>query len=766
MSQLLIDDLKELIAKKQIIIVVGSGVSLGATNRNPLASWIGLIEHGIDRCTQVVSNLPTGWANRQKEAVHSGDMDDLLSAAEQVSSKLKAPNGGEFRRWLSETVGRLKAQDKSVIEALHQSGAVIATTNYDDLLETPDLPAVTWRDGSRVEQVLKGDEKGILHLHGHWRDPEFIVLGIRSYEDVKRDDHAQTMLKAMRTVSNLLFVGCGDGLVDPNIGNLLKWSGQVFASSVYRQFVLAVEAEQAKIQAQHPSQERIFVLSYGANHTDLAPFLRILSPSSSPPPRVPGPPSEELKQTDPYSQATTPASIVTNRSINKIKILFLSANPAGNLPLALDEEIREITNKIRAAEYRNSIELISRWAIRPDDLLQALNEHKPHIVHFSGHGSPTDEIILLDNNRNPKPVSQVALASLFRTLKDNVQVVFLNACYSRPQAEAITQTIDCAIGINKAIGDQAAITFAASFYRAIGFGRSVQEAFDQATVALLLEGSPEDKLPELIIQKGISASQISPARKAMPLTAEEFSQFHQALLSAFPNLTSLAQMVRFGLNENLVEIAGTGNLADVLFSLIEWAQSQGRENELIISASRANTGNPALRAFAKRFSHLVTSSTMQEAVSVAPDINTAHSTLPSTDTINVTNRPTPIQLFYSYSHKDEKLRDKLETHLALLKRQSVIASWHDRKIGAGQEWANQINEYLNSAQIILLLVSSDFLASDYCYDIELKRAMERHKAGEARVIPIILRPCDWQSAPIGGLQALPRDAKPITDWTN
>ncbi|MCW3097184.1 MAG: hypothetical protein JWL77_2802 [Chthonomonadaceae bacterium] len=192
----------------------------------------------------------------------------------------------------------------------------------------------------------------------------------------------------------------------------------------------------------------------------------------------------------------------------KIKVLFVSANPTGTVQLALDEEIREITIKIRASEHRDSVELISRWAVRPDDLLQALNEHKPHIVHFSGHGSPTEEIILLDNNREPKPVSKAALESLFHTLKDNVQVVMFNACFSKPQADAITQTIDCAIGMNKAIGDHAAIVFAASFYRAIGFGRSVQEAFEQGKTALLLEGIQEDQTPELLVKTGVDAARV------------------------------------------------------------------------------------------------------------------------------------------------------------------------------------------------------------------------------------------------------------------
>jgi TIR domain len=125
----------------------------------------------------------------------------------------------------------------------------------------------------------------------------------------------------------------------------------------------------------------------------------------------------------------------------------------------------------------------------------------------------------------------------------------------------------------------------------------------------------------------------------------------------------------------------------------------------------------------------------------------------------------PVELFFSYSHKDEKLRDKLEPHLAMLKRDKVIKSWHDRKISAGTEWAKAIDDHLNSADIILLLISADFLASDYCYDIELARAMERHEAGEARVIPIILKAVDnWYGAPFGKLQAFPKDAKPVTQW--
>ncbi len=125
-----------------------------------------------------------------------------------------------------------------------------------------------------------------------------------------------------------------------------------------------------------------------------------------------------------------------------------------------------------------------------------------------------------------------------------------------------------------------------------------------------------------------------------------------------------------------------------------------------------------------------------------------------------------IELFYSYSHKDEDLRDQLEEHLAMLKREGVIKGWHDRRISGGREWEGQIDAHLNSADIILLLVSSSFIASDYCYDIEVKRAMERHEAAEARVIPVILRACDWHSAPFGKLQAFPKDGKPLKQWSD
>lgn len=126
----------------------------------------------------------------------------------------------------------------------------------------------------------------------------------------------------------------------------------------------------------------------------------------------------------------------------------------------------------------------------------------------------------------------------------------------------------------------------------------------------------------------------------------------------------------------------------------------------------------------------------------------------------------PVVVFYSYAHKDAKSRVRLAKHLAILRRLGVIEEWHDRDIDAGEEWRNSIDKHLEAADIILLLVSADFIASDYCWDKEVARAMDRHNTGTARVIPVIVQPVDWRGAPFGGLQALPKDSKPVTLWSN
>jgi hypothetical protein len=278
----LLGDLKAHVGRGDVLVIVGAGISIGATNRDPVASWTGLLESGVDRCLVVVQGLPTDWAVRVRGEIRSGDLDDMLSAAEKISRRLGAPRGGEYGRWLRETVGSLKLADSAVLEALRDLGCPLATTNYDSLLtEVTGRPPVTWRQSADVERVIRGAEPGVLHLHGHWKDPESVIVGIRSYEQILGDQHAQAILHALRTVKTLLFVGFGAGLTDPNFDAFLGWTSRVFPSSEYRHYRLVRERERDEVQSQHPAEQRIFALPFGNEYSDLPGFLRDLPPQTS-----------------------------------------------------------------------------------------------------------------------------------------------------------------------------------------------------------------------------------------------------------------------------------------------------------------------------------------------------------------------------------------------------------------------------------------------------------------------------------------------------
>jgi hypothetical protein len=192
----------------------------------------------------------------------------------------------------------------------------------------------------------------------------------------------------------------------------------------------------------------------------------------------------------------------------RLTVLFLAANPIDQQQLRLDEEVRSIGEMIRKSEHRDAVHLESRWAVRPLDVLQAINECKPRIVHFSGHGSDQDEIVFQDNSGNAKLVSKEAIVQTIAAGSDEIQLVFFNTCFSRLQAEAVVEHVPAAIGMRTAIGDEAARIFAAQFYSSIGFGHSVGRAFQQAKAALMLEGIPEEDTPELFITIGLSQDDI------------------------------------------------------------------------------------------------------------------------------------------------------------------------------------------------------------------------------------------------------------------
>lgn len=180
------------------------------------------------------------------------------------------------------------------------------------------------------------------------------------------------------------------------------------------------------------------------------------------------------------------------------RILFLSANPVNMQPLNLDVEIREIDRALRQSEFRDRFEIEQQWAVSVQDLQDHFLRYRPDIVHFSSHGSPSGAIILKSSDGFSQPVSPEALSSLFQTLKDDIRCVVLNACYSEKQASSIAEHIDCVVGMSDEIGDEAAVRFAAAFYRALGYGRDVKTAFDLGSGQIQLEGLEDQHVLKLV----------------------------------------------------------------------------------------------------------------------------------------------------------------------------------------------------------------------------------------------------------------------------
>ena len=190
----------------------------------------------------------------------------------------------------------------------------------------------------------------------------------------------------------------------------------------------------------------------------------------------------------------------------RLKILFFAANPSDQVQLDLAEEAREVEERVRKTDHRDVMDFVTKWAVRPGDLIEALNRERPQIIHFSGHGSSGNELVFQDDFGATKVVSKEAIASVIKTVSDEVQLVLFNNCFSEAHAAAAVQNIEAAIGMNDSISDAAARIFAANFYASLGYGRSVQIAFDQAKAALMLEGIPKDQTPQLVTRDDVDAT--------------------------------------------------------------------------------------------------------------------------------------------------------------------------------------------------------------------------------------------------------------------
>ena len=327
-----------------------------------------------------------------------------------------------------------------------------------------------------------------------------------------------------------------------------------------------------------------------------------------------------------------------------IKILFLAANPEETGFAALDVEVREIESALNTQKHRRKLQLIPKWAVRPSDLQHLLSSYEPDIVHFSGHGDPKAGKIILqaDDDQGAFVVPSDHLADLFSHFKTHVRCVVLNVCNARAQAEALAEKIDTVIYMSGIVLDEAATAFATHFYDALGFGRSVHNAFEMAQDSMATRRLKGADLPQFLGDRATDFEASPPPVK--------------------------------------------------------------------------KTG--------------------------------------------------PVKVFCAFAEEDEEHLQELKTHLVLLRRSGRIELRHEEDSYNVSDVEDTVHRNLETAEIIVLLFSPNFLASDLYNGSALHQAMERREDSPVVIVPVILRNCKWKTTPFGKLQPLPKRGKPITTWPN
>ncbi|MEY3277142.1 MAG: hypothetical protein RL153_2410, partial [Verrucomicrobiota bacterium] len=280
--------LRQRILNQQVVVVVGAGVSMQATGRHACASWKGLIESGIQWCEdrRAASGCDAEWGRRKRASLASGGAREFLGVANEVAGVIGEASG-ELLEWLKGTVGLLEARHPEILRSLHAMGCQLVTTNYDALLDHDGLRPVTWQNPSLVFGILRGDQRGIIHLHGRWDEPESVVLGFASYGKVRDEEHPKSVLRSLAMMKTLLFVGCGEGLSDPNFATFREWLREVNASNESPHYRLCTQEEKARWAREHDPRERIELLEYGDGFEDLPGFLMSLAPDRAPAPVMP-----------------------------------------------------------------------------------------------------------------------------------------------------------------------------------------------------------------------------------------------------------------------------------------------------------------------------------------------------------------------------------------------------------------------------------------------------------------------------------------------
>lgn len=325
--------LKQAFGAGHVVTILGTGVSVAACGNQEIegqkvATWPGLLHHGVAHCKEK-GVADDGAVNLLSLQIESGELDFLIAAAEVISQRLQAKSSGVYRGWLKATIGELKAADPAILHALGALPGVLATLNYDKLIEdATDRRPVTWLETDKIQDMLQGREANtVLHLHGYYEDPKSVVLGLQSYLKVKEHAHAKAVLELFTIGHTLLFVGCGDTVLDPNFARLIEWGKTAHVDVTPRHFLLCRESEVAAFQAKLSDAPWLQPLAYGEDYNGLLPFLQQFRPANGVVPTLPLPvvPSLDLAR---YRQTI-------NHLYNRIKLEDIVVNQDNIRPLTL-----------------------------------------------------------------------------------------------------------------------------------------------------------------------------------------------------------------------------------------------------------------------------------------------------------------------------------------------------------------------------------------------------------------------------------------------
>jgi len=400
--------LKEEIAAGRVVTIAGTGVSITACGNQEVegfrvATWTGLLQHGVKHLKDI--GAATDNAARLLEMqVESGETDLIITAADTISQRMRGKSDGTFRGWLKDTIGKLRIEDRAVVDALAALPSVLATLNYDNLLEDATARhAVTWLKTDDVQDVLtRVDTDAILHLHGWFKEPESVVLGLSSYLAVTDHPHAKAVLNLFTIDRTLLFVGCGDTVLDPNFTWLIEWGKEALSDVAPRHYLLCRISEVADFQKKLDGAPWLQPLGYGADYGDLVPFLRSLAPAggvaAARPSRAPARASFNLTA---YQQAM-------RKRYTRLKLEELDPTTHDVRPLTL-------TGMFIAQNARECVEFMPRVFELPKELQRRLRKHGEM------EGGELDEELLAQHHRAyldqlPRPILEIVHDPAYRRL--------------------------------------------------------------------------------------------------------------------------------------------------------------------------------------------------------------------------------------------------------------------------------------------------------------------------------------------------------------